>query len=553
MFLNFCYYLKMPFSNRVNPKEYKGERHWGEVLADKVLEQFPDEEMYTCAAGISPSGTVHFGNFRDVITSYVVAQELIRRGKKARLLFSWDDFDRFRKVPAGIPESFAEHIGKPLSLIPDPENALPSYARRFETPFEESLREMDIETVYRYQNKEYADGAYDEHIISALKKRKEIAEILLSFMSEKGKSEKGIDPKKYVEEYYPISVYSRFSGTDNTRVLSYDGEHSITYKCFDTKKEETIDFTKERIVKLSWKIDWPMRWLFERVVFEPGGHDHASPGSSYDVSTVIVEKIFDRTPPVFAEYKFVGIQGTAGKMSGSKGNAVSPAQLLEIYEPELLKWLYMRKSPDQAFSLAFDTEIFRQYDEYDKERESLAEGKLGGAETRALEYATGKLEKKNMKPIPFRQAVAFGQIVQFDAEKLADLLAKSDLDYDRDSIAVRLKKAKAWLEIYNPEQMIVVRENPNREYAATLAPETRDYLKKLVEKLKNGISSVEELEKFIYALPKDESLEQKENALRQRAFFKDVYNLLISADTGPRLSTFISALGTPRVIPLLEA
>jgi lysyl-tRNA synthetase class I len=55
----------------------------------------------------------------------------------------------------------------------------------------------------------------------------------------------------------------------------------------------------------------------------------------------------------------------------------------------------------------------------------------------------------------------------------------------------------------------------------------------------------------VYAIPKDESLSQKENAPLQRAFFKHVYMLLIGKDTGPRLSTFLSALPRETVLALL--
>lgn len=40
-----------------------------------------------------------------------------------------------------------------------------------------------------------------------------------------------------------------------------------------------------------WKIDWPMRWLYEGVDFEPGGKDHAAPGGSYNTSRVIAKEI----------------------------------------------------------------------------------------------------------------------------------------------------------------------------------------------------------------------------------------------------------------------
>ena len=53
-------------------------------------------------------------------------------------------------------------------------------------------------------------------------------------------------------------------------------------------------------------------------------------------------------------------------MSGSKGMAITPKNLLSIYEPALLLWMYLRRLPSQTFSLAFDTEVYRQYDELDR-------------------------------------------------------------------------------------------------------------------------------------------------------------------------------------------
>jgi lysyl-tRNA synthetase class 1 len=313
-------YLDKKATNRVPTTS---ESDWARGITTQILKVFPDKEIYTCAAGISPSGTVHFGNFRDIMTSFAVAKDLARQGKKVRLIFSWDDFDRFRKVPANVDVSFEKYVGASLTGIPDPSGAChKNYARHFEQPLEDSMKDLGIDLEYRYQTDEYTSGRYTEQMIHALKSRTKIAEILLSFMSEKGKEEKQIDPVKFTEEFYPIAVYSRFTGKDATKILSYDGDSKITYQCLITKKEETIDIRTDHVAKLAWKIDWPMRWGEEGVVFEPGGFDHASPGGSYDASAVIAREIFNIEPPVFAGYQFVGIRGVQGKMSGSKGNAL---------------------------------------------------------------------------------------------------------------------------------------------------------------------------------------------------------------------------------------
>ena len=67
--------------------------HWSEEIAKRVIERNPSKEEYVCAAGISPSGSIHIGNFRDIATSLFVVKALQKMGKRARLLFSWDEYD----------------------------------------------------------------------------------------------------------------------------------------------------------------------------------------------------------------------------------------------------------------------------------------------------------------------------------------------------------------------------------------------------------------------------------------------------------------------------
>lgn len=546
---------KKEYGTRVKSSLFSAtDLHWSTVIADELIKVFPNEEIYTSAAGISPSGVVHFGNFRDVMTAFAVSEGLKNKGKKTRLIFSWDDFDRFRKVPLGVDESFVKYIGMPLTSVPDPIGEMSSYAKRFETEFENAIKDLDIELEFRYQTNEYKSGKYDDLIIKAMQNRLEIADILLSFMTDIGKEEKKINPEEYRNKYYPISVYSRFNGKDNTEIIDYDGQSTITYRCLDTGEQETVDFTKEHIVKLSWKSDWPMRWFYEGVVFEPGGKDHASPGGSYDTSSLIAERIFGKIPPVFAGYEFIGIQGLGAKMSGSKGNAVTPTRLLEIYEPELLKWLYLRRLPNQAFQLTFDTEIYRQYDEFDREVVKNKEGELDDASKMALELSCSGhkniLEIEN--PIPFKQAVALGQIMQWNSEKLIEFLNDLNLSYSNKSIKSRLVHAKSWLETYNPSEMIVLRDDINFDYSKNMTEGAKKNIQLFREKLKDKGNSIIDLEKIMYDIPKDSNLTPKENNPLQRAFFKDIYNLLISSDAGPRLSTFLWAIDREKILGLLN-
>lgn len=532
-------------------KSNLSEKHWSQEIAENILQKFSNKKVYTCAAGITPSGIVHFGNLRDVIISWAVARQLSKQNKNVRLIFSWDDFDRFRKVPKNIDESFSKYIGLPLTAIPDPKGEYGSYAQRFEKEFEESMKELGIILEYHYQSKEYQSGKYDELIIQALQHRKEIAGILLSFMSEKGKKKKGINDRDFKENYYPVSIYSRFTGKDFVKILNYDGENKIRYKCLETGKIDVIDITKNHVIKLSWKVDWAMRWKFEDVIFEPGGADHAEPNGSYSVSSLISKKVFQKEPPLFVGYQFVGLRGLAGKMSSSKGTLVSPAQMLEIYEPSLLKWIYLRKKPNEAFTIAFDDETYRQYYEFDTAVEKYKNGELNSIQKESLILSA---EAKNFydNPIPFRQAVAYGQIVQWNLKKLNVLLKNLKLNYNKESIKSRLERARNWLEVYNQDKAIKLRENINIEYVKKMTSLQINNVEKLRSELKKGISSIEELESLVYDIPKNSSLSLKENVPLQKAFFKDIYNLLIGQDQGPRLSTFLWAVNRKKILQLLD-
>ena len=79
--------------------------YWADEIAEQVIEKYPNADVYTCASGISPSGVVHMGNLREVVTSWFVTKALRDKGKKVRFLFSWDNYDRFRKVPKDEDQS----------------------------------------------------------------------------------------------------------------------------------------------------------------------------------------------------------------------------------------------------------------------------------------------------------------------------------------------------------------------------------------------------------------------------------------------------------------
>jgi lysyl-tRNA synthetase class 1 len=516
-------------------------KHWADAIAEKLISLNPKKKKFICAAGISPSGTVHIGNFRDVITVDLVCRALKDKGYQAEKIFSWDEFDRLRKIPSNIPSNFSKYFGMPLVEIPDFDKCHKSYAEHFEKPFEEVLPELGIKIRFIHQSEMYGKNKYYEGIKTALKKRKEIAKILAGFKTQ-GMTKEGM------ENYYPLQIYCRKCRSSlNTKITKYDGENKIEYSCKCGHKEK-IDISKENVGKLDWKVDWAMRWKYEEVSFEPGGEDHASPGGSYDVSSVIAREIYGINPPLFQGYGFVGVQG-AFKMSSSKGTGISPKDLLEIYEPELLRWIFVRDNPKKSITFFFDSEIIRQYDEFDEK--IINYSKLSEEEKREIDFA--KIDKKPMQKtrVPFRQVASFGQISQGNFSELKNMFKEIKEKYNEEMLKIRLEKSQNWVEKFVPEMKIKVRETPNANYFKKLSKEEKEQVNKLKKKIKNNWT-MKKLTVLVYEIPKKPNMSEEDKKSAQRNFFKNIYQILIDKDTGPRLPTFLLALGDKRVEKLLS-
>ena len=120
--------------------------HWADVTADKIIRERGDKEQYVCASGITPSGTVHIGNFREIISVELVVRALKDRGRNVRFIYSWDDYDVFRKVPQNMPKQdlLTTYLRKPITLVPDVVGDDVSYAAHNEKSLEKVLPEVGI-------------------------------------------------------------------------------------------------------------------------------------------------------------------------------------------------------------------------------------------------------------------------------------------------------------------------------------------------------------------------------------------------------------------------
>ena len=526
--------------------------YWADQLADEIIRRKPDKEEYVCAAGISPSGSVHIGNFRDIATSYFVCRALQKKGKKAKLLFSWDEFDRLRKVPKNVSDylgnnSYEQYIGCPYVDIPDPFGKETSYAAHFEKEFMASVERFGIQMEYRYQAKEYRSGRYAEYIIFALKNRDKIFSILDSHRTQDATEEER-------KNYYPVSIFCPHCHKDSTKIVSLSEDCTKAHYVCECGHEGDFDFTKDFNCKLQWKIDWPMRWKAEGVDFEPGGKDHASKNGSYDTAKDISKQVFGYDPPLFQGYEFIGIKGSVGKMSGSSGLNMTPDFLLKLYPPEMILWLYAKTEPLKAFDFCLSDEILRQYFEFGKMVGAVRAGTADENTKRIIENSL--IAGRRFVPVPMSQLVDLGSVVDFNPDMMEKLFQKIGTPYTKEEFSELFEKAKFWLKTCSPESEYIILKKRNWKYWRTMAEPERACVRALHDYIAAGGYTLDSLQSELYAIPKQVFPDKAEdkNALKQvqSKFFQDVYNLILGRDRGPRLYLYLFAVEADRYLRLLD-
>lgn len=521
--------------------------HWADQAAARVVAQRGAKDRYVCASGITPSGVVHIGNFREEITVDFVARALRRLGKSVRTIHSWDDFDTFRKIAPDLPnqDMLKAHLWRPISRVPDPFGQDKSYSDHHIKVFEKSLAPVGIAPEFLYQHERYSAGIYAPSIRKALENKDKIRAILDKYRSE-----------PLEESWLPTAIYCESCDKDKMDYERYDGEWAYSYKCKTCGHEATTDIRTTKNLKLSWRTDWPMRWAFEQVDFEPGGKDHSSDGGSHDTATLIAKEIYGVEPPIYVQYDFVSIKGGPGKMSSSKGGVVNLEQVLEIYSPEMIRWIFARQKPNTDFSFAFDEDVIKLHDEFDRcevqayeEPEDPTNSKwLMNRRVYELALPSGEVTAKMPFRPPFRVLCNRLQICKGNVERTLERYYTSEVrtPEDKASFESRARRAWNWLQKFAPDEFRYALHDAKVELALTAEQQKGlEALRSLLSGLDLTAEDPKELNQKIY----DAAIHGA--GCEGKAFFSAVYQRLIGRDQGPRLPGFLKEIGKEKALELL--
>ncbi len=532
--------------------------HWADIYARKIVRERKkdSEEPFVCASGITPSGTVHIGNFREIISTELVLRALKDIGASVRFVYSWDDYDVFRKVPANMPqqERLKEYLRQPITHVPDVKGRAASYAEANEKELEHSLAKVGIEPEYIYQAQQYQTSTYANGIRKALEHKEIIKEELNKHRKE-----------PLSKNWWPVSLFCGNCHRDETTCTSWNGEWQISYHCEHCQHNEFIDLRATGLVKLPWRIDWPMRWAYEKVDFEPAGKDHHSEGGSFTTAQEICQKVYGHAAPITFQYDFVRIKGLSGKISSSSGEVLSLDDVLEIYPPEMVRFLFASTRPNTEFAISFDLDVLKIYDDFVRCEqafyEDAKEGKAAKKQAKLKRiYELSQVDKPaEQRPfaMPLRHLCNLLQIYDGDSNAVHLFLKKEGMPVPEHSLQrfeAWVACAWNWVQKYAPEEFrfqLYKQRQPLPPHFI-VSPEMKDFLPKLCAHLQQQFGAREfdrkQLRNGFYQLLKEAGLESSQ-------VFPQVYQLLIGRSDGPRLIGFLevihSAIGLEALLNLL--
>ncbi|MCC7427203.1 MAG: lysine--tRNA ligase [Alphaproteobacteria bacterium] len=496
--------------------------------------------------GYGPSGLPHIGTFGEVArTSWVRrAFASLAPGMRTRLLAFSDDMDGLRKVPDNVPnkEMLAQHLGKPLTSIPDPFGTHESFGHHNNARLRAFLDGFGFAYEFASSTDYYRSGRFDAALCRVLETYDEILAVILPTL--------GPERRATYSPFLPVCA--RTGRVMQVPILERKHDAaSIVWKDEETGQLVETPVTGGRC-KLQWKADWAMRWFALGVDYEMSGKDLID---SVKLSSRIC-RILGGVPPENLTYElFLDEKGE--KISKSKGNGLSVEEWLTYGPPESLA-LFMYHAPKRAKRLYFDV-IPRMTDEYLSHLAKLPgqdeAGRLGNP---AWHIHAGDVPR-NDSPVTFGvllnlatvanaedKAILWGYLNRYApgttpaGAPLLDRLMEYAIAYYRDFV------------------------KPQKRYRAA-TPEERVAFEDLIRRLRENKAALGALgvdaraaavQDLIYDAGRRPPFMQKQKDGTNGVsieWFNAIYQVLLGEERGPRFGSFVALYGVEETAALIEA
>jgi lysyl-tRNA synthetase class 1 len=492
---------------------------WPFEEARKLLKRgTPDKGYVLFETGYGPSGLPHIGTFNEVLRTTMVRNAFHALSEVPTKLIAFsDDMDGLRKVPDNVPnqDMLREHLGKPLTRIPDPFEKHESFAHHNNAMLREFLDRFGFDYEFASSTDYYGSGRFDPILRTVLERYQAILDVMLPTLRAERRETYSpvlpVSPKSGVVLQVPVEVVDPAAG-----LIRFEDEG------------ETIEQSVfGGLAKLQWKVDWAARWVALDVEYEMAGKDLID---SVVQSGKIARVLGGKPPEGFNYEMFLDEHGE--KISKSNGNGLSLDQWLTYGTEESLAFFAYRE-PKKAKQLHMGV-IPRAIDEYFQFRGNYPaqpiEQRLGNP---VHHIHNGKVPETTL-PVTFGLLLnlvgvmgadatgeqVWGYLANYVEDASAERYPELDalighaLAYNRDVVAPTLKRRK-------PEGVeVAALERLDRELAALPAD-----------------ASAGDIQNIVYAIGNEGGFDQL------RDWFKALYETLLGSSQGPRMGSFIALYG----------
>jgi lysyl-tRNA synthetase class 1 len=512
--------MSTPSARSIDPAQLKA---WPFIEARRILDRItktpPAKGYVLFETGYGPSGLPHIGTFGEVLRTSMVRRAFHELSDiPTRLIAFSDDLDGLRKVPDNVPnkDMLRQHLGKPLTSVPDPFGTHPSFGEHNNARLCAFLDAFGFDYEFRSATACYRSGQFDAMLLRVLENFDAIAAVVLPTLGNERR-----------ETYSPLLPICPRTGVvlQVPVVEKRVADGTIVYRDPETAALVAVPVTGGAC-KLQWKVDWAMRWAALQVDYEMSGKDLID---SVKLSTKIC-RILGETPPENLTYELF-LDANGEKISKSKGNGLSLEDWLK-YAPQQSLSYYMFQTPTRAKRLHFDV-IPKAMDEYLTHLEAFptqdAVAQLNnpvwhihGGQPPASETSLSFSLLLNLAAAAHAEdkAVLWGFISRYAPEAapethpLLDQMAGFAVRYYQDFV----KPTKQF------------RAPTEQEQQALLA------LQHIFKGLPDSVTA-EEIQQVIY----DIGMQHQFDPLRD--WFKAIYEVLLGQSQGPRFGSFVKLYG----------
>ncbi|HYD35653.1 MAG TPA: lysine--tRNA ligase [Vitreimonas sp.] len=527
--------------------------HWVDNVVENILSWQKTNQVAKLHVDDmkTPSGRVHTGALRGVVLHDLVAKALANKAQGVVSTYVFNDMDVMDGLPTYLNKDiYEQHMGKPLYKIPVPAleecgidlstasaeeiaelRSAKNFAELYAMDFVHAFRRLGCSQRLVWSHELYEAGEMDEQIRTALNS----VEIARKIYQE-------VADYKLPEKWYPFQVICENCGKmGTTLVTDWDGEQ-VTYECQPAKvtwavgcghTSKTLPFGGKG--KLLWKMDWPAHWTKLGITIEGAGKDHTSAGGSRDMANAIVTQIFDQIVPFDIPYEWILIRGA--KMSSSKGVGTSAREFVELFPPQIGRFLFVNKDYNQVIDFDPKTMAIPDlYDAYD------AGARIFWKQEEGDQRLARSFELSQLETLPephflprFRDVAVWMQHPEIELEtKCAEIKGSPLNQLEKAVLKERIQYAKVWLSRYAPEEYQLTPSAAVPAAASSLTQEQRLYLSEAERLITSQAWQPQDLQQALFELAK--------SSLGARPAFEAIYLAFLGKKAGPRAAWFLLAM-----------